>query len=329
MSQEEEGSGGPRLIGRPVEEAVEAVLAEDDSRDRGTVRATLDTVTEDGVVSEAAIEEELEEVSKVVSTPETRIELAAMEVKEAKGTAEAEGVSDLDTVRTRIGTYESRLEAAEEAIGALGPDLREVIDRRGAGANAYEVAAGLREVRAEADELHRTADELGVDAEEFGRWLTDPGTRYEELEAEIEAVERSLAALSGTADDLDADDGEGASSSLPADPGVVWADASLRTRVTALLVTDIEAELDDLRAWPDREGSDDRLDELGTRLGELDGECRDLEERLDGLTRPSWTDRFGDRLDELEDALDRFAPPVSWGEVEAELERHREALGAA
>jgi chromosome segregation ATPase len=330
MSQEE-GSGGPELIGRPVEEAVEAVLSEDDSRDRGTVRATLETVTEDGVVSEAAIEAELEEVSKVVSTPETRVELAAMEVSEAKETAEAEGVSDLDTVRARIGTYESRLEAVEEAIGSLGPDLREVIDRRTAGANAYEVAAGLREVRAEANELHRTADELQVDAEEFGRWLTDPGTRYEELEGEIEAVERSLAALSGTADDLDADDdeGEGASSSLPAEPGVVWADASLRTRVTALLLADIEAELDDLRAWPGREGSDDRLDELGTRLGELEGECRDLEERLDDLARPAWTDRFGDRLDDLEDELDRFAPPVSWGEVEAELERHRETLGAA
>lgn len=320
MSQEE-GSGGPQLVGRPVEEAVEAVLAADDSRDREVVRATLETVAEDGVVSEAAIEAELKEVSKVVSTPETRVEFAAMEVSDAKETAEAEGVSDLDTVRAHIETYESRLETVEEAVGALGPDLREVVDRRREGANAYEVATGLREVRAEADELHRAADELWMDVEEFGRWLTDPGTRYDELEEEIEAVERSLAALSGAADDLAADDGEGAA--LPAPSGVVWADAALRTRVTALLVADIKAELDDLRAWPNREGPD----EPGSRLEKLEGECRDLEERLDGLARPAWTDRFGDRLDELEDAIDRFAPPVSWGEVEAELERYRRALG--
>jgi chromosome segregation ATPase len=328
---QEEGSGNPRLIGRPVEEAVEAVLDADDSRDRETVRGILETVAEDGTVSESALQSRLGKMGNIVSTPENRVEFAAMEIDDAKETAEREGVLELDTVRSRVEGYESRLEAAEDRISTLGPELREIARSRKEGANAYEVASDLRELEAEANELHRTADELQVDAEEFGRWLTDPGTRYEELEGEIEAVERSLAALSGTADDLDADDdeGEGASSSLPAEPGVVWADASLRTRVTALLLADIEAELDDLRAWPGREGSDDRLDELGTRLGELEGECRDLEERLDDLARPAWTDRFGDRLDDLEDELDRFAPPVSWGEVEAELERHRETLGAA
>lgn len=327
MSQEE-GSGGPDLIGRPVAEAVEAVLAEDDSRDPERVRALLETVAEGGVVSEAAIEDELKEVSKVVSTPETRVEFAAMEVSDAKATAEAEGVSDRDTVRARIETYESRLEAVEEEVGALGPDLREVVDRRGAGANAYEVAVGLREVGAAADELHRAADELQVDAEEFGRWLADPEVRHDGLEEEIGAVERSLAALSETASDLAAGDDQ--DQDLPAEPGVVWADAALRTQVTELLLSDVGAELADLRAWPGLSESDaERLDGLGTRLDGLEERCRDLESRLDDLARPAWTERFGDSLDRAGDALDRFDPPVDWGEVQAELERHRETLGAA
>lgn len=323
MSQEE-GSDGPDLTGRPVDEAAEAVLAGDDSLDPGRVRATLETVAEDGVVSETALEAEVSETAKAVSTPETRVEFAAMAVADAEATAESEEVADLDTVRARVERYGSRLETVQEPVDALGPELRTVLDGHEAGANAYEVASDLQRIRAEAEELQRTADELQADAEEFGRWLTDPGVREGELEEAVEAVERSLVALAEVADDL------AAGADVPADPGVVWADATLRTRVTSLLTADIRAELEDLRAWPDLdEGSAARLDGLGARLDGLEGRCRDLAERLDDLARPAWTDRFGDALDGLGDTLDRYEPPVPWGEVEAELERYREALGAA
>jgi hypothetical protein len=330
MSQEE-GPGGPELVGLPVADAVEAVLAGDDSRDRGTVRATLEAVAEDGVVSEAALESRLGEVAKVVSTPETRVEFAAIELSEARETAEEAGVADLDIVRARAEGYESRLAAVEEDVGALGPGLRGIVDRRKAGANAYEVAADLRALEAEANELHRAADELGVDVEEFGRWLADPGTRHDEFGAELEAVEGSLDALAGTADDLDAAGAADGDASLPAEPGVVWADAALRTRVTALLLADLRDELEDLRAWPVGEDEDDptRFEELEDRLGSAERRCEGMEERLDDLARPAWTGRFGDRLDGLDDALGRFEPPIPWGEVEEELERHREGLGRA
>jgi division protein CdvB (Snf7/Vps24/ESCRT-III family) len=343
MSQE--AGDGPDVTGLSVEEAVDAVLAEDDSRDRESVRAALETVAEDGVVSDASVDSALGELAKVVSTPETRVEFAAMELSEAKETAEAEGVADLDTVRARVEAYESRLESVEEEIGELGPGLRAVVDRHGAGANAYEVATGIREVETEADDLHYAADELQVEVEEFGRWLTDPGTRHDEFEEQLEAVEASLDGLSGTVEDLAAVEGEGdaagedatggddeggaAVSDLPADPGVVWADARLRTRVTALLLADLRAELADLRAWPDGAGSEGdraRLEEFDDRLEALEERCQGLRERLDGLARPAWTERFGDRLDEFEAAMDGFEPPVSWGEVEAELERHQDVI---
>jgi chromosome segregation ATPase len=354
MSQE--AGDGPDVAGRSVEAAVDAVLAEDDSRNRESVRAALETVAEDGVVSDASIESALGELAKVVSTPETRVEFATMELSEAKETAEAEGVADLDTVRARIGAYESRLESVEGEIGALGPRLREVVDRHGGGASAYEVATSIRELENEADELHYAADELQVELEEFGRWLADPGTRHDEFEAELEAVEASLGGLTGTVEDLaaavgtngkadadtdDADtddedtddedngDEDAIAPGLPADPAVVWADARLRTRVTALLLADLRAELADLRAWPDGAGSEGnraRLEELDDRLGELEARRRGLRERLEDLSRPAWTGRFGDRLDEFEAAMDGFEPPVSWGEVDAELERYRDGI---
>ena len=337
----DQGSGSADVIGRPVADAVEAVLAEDsaDSRDRETVRTTLERVAEDGVVSESGIEAALAELSKVVSTPETRIEFAAIELADARETAEAEGVADLEIVRSRMDAFESRLNTVQARIDGLGPELRELIDRRDEG-DVYAVATGSRELEAEANELHRAADELGVELEEFGRWLTDPGTRYDELEEEVEAVEDSLEGLAGTVEELatavEGDD-EGvtrgaARGAPPADPGVAWADATLRTRVTSLLVADLRVELADLRGWPSEaaDGADTaRLDDAEARLDRLGGRCRSLAERLDGLARPAWTDRFGDRLDGFEAAMEEVDPPVDWGEVEAELERYREDVGAA
>lgn len=331
MSQEE-GPDGPELVGRPVADAVEAVLAGDDSRDRERVRATLERVAEDGLVSRRAIEDELGELAKVVSTPETRVEIAAMGLSDARETAESDGVAGLDTVRARIDTFEARLGRLEEEVGALGPELRELVDGR-EGANVYEVASGIRELEAEANELHGAADELGVEVEEFDRWLADPGTRYDEVEEELEAVEGSLDALRGTVEDLaavgpDADGPDGEDPDLPVEPAAVWADATLRTRVTSLLLADLRVELADLRAWPEgARGDVDRLEAFDRRLADLEGRCGDLTERLADLARPAWRDRYGERVDGFEAAMEDIEPPVAWEEVEAELKRRREWLG--
>ena len=343
MSQEE-GPDEPTVVGRPVEEGVDAILAEDDSRDRDAVRATLETVAEDGVVSDESVESALGQLAKVISTPETRVEFAAMELSDAEETATSEGVAELDTVRARLETYESRLEAVEEDIAALGPRLREIVDRRGT-ANAYETATAIRELETEANELHHAADELGVELEEFGRWLGDPTTRHDEFEEELEAVEGSLDVLEETADDVataagedDAGDGADAGSDAdrggsdaPAAPEVVWADATLRTRVTALLLADLRAELADLRAWPGASHGDDheRLETLEDRLAGLEERYQGLSNRLKDLARPAWTERFGDPLGRFDDAATGFEPPIDWGDVESELERVRDELGTA
>jgi DNA repair exonuclease SbcCD ATPase subunit len=338
MSREDgaDGSAELELVGMPVEAATDAVLAGDDSRDREAVRRALGTVAEDGVVSGEAIESRLGEVAKVVSTPETRVELAAMELEEAKETAAEEGVSDLDVVRARLETFESRLHAAEDRIEALGPKLRGLLDRRGGPGDAYEVAAGIRELRSEANRLQGTADELQVDIEEFGEWLTTPETRYDELEEEVDTVEGSLDELADAIEDLETStDGEAAGEDTGDDPGLVWADAAFRVRVLDLLVADLRAELDDLRAWPDGEEVEGegereaRAAEMAERLDGLEERRRAVADRLETLARPAWIDRFGDRIDGFEAALEGVEPPVPWGDVRTELERHRDRLGGS
>ena len=54
MSSEE--GAAVAIDGKPVEEAVEAVVAADQSRDPDRVRTALDHVTEDGVVRAGTVE---------------------------------------------------------------------------------------------------------------------------------------------------------------------------------------------------------------------------------------------------------------------------------
>lgn len=332
MSQEEgsNGDGRVELVGLPIAEAVEAVLATEGSRDPEAVRAALETVSVDGVVRQEAVREALAEAAKVVSTPETRVELAGIELAEARESAETEGVTDLASVRTRIDEYETRLGAAEERIAALGPELRELVDRRGDPGGAYEVATGVRELRDEANELQYVADELQQDVEAFGRWLADPEVRYDEFASEVTGVEGSVADLAGTVDAVAAaTDEAGAGDVEPAsDPGRAWADATVRTEVVGLLVTDLRGELAELRAWPvgERGAETERVEGLAADLDGLDDRRRDLRARLEGLARPSWTERFGEHLAAVERDLAAFESPVPWGEVETTLARHREAI---
>lgn len=333
MSHEEGSSGTVELVGLTVEEATEGVLAADDSRDPATVRAALESVAADGVVSRGAIHEALAETAKAVSTPETRAELAAIELDRARETAETEGVSGLDAVRAHLDDYRARLDAVGERIEALGPRLREVIDRRGDPGAAYEVALELRELGAEANECQLVADELQQDVEAFGRWLTTPEIRYDEFEEEVETVEGSLDDLAGTIDALETA-GEDATddAATSSDPAAVWAESAIQTRVLELLVTDLRAELDDLRAWPTGRGTDtdapERTEALGERLDGIEKRRGALAERLGDLARPAWSERLGAHVEGIEDTLSEFEPPVAWGEVEAALERHRAELEA-
>jgi hypothetical protein len=114
-----------------------------------------------------------------------------------------------------------------------------------------------------------------------------------------------------------------------ADPAVGWIDATFRHRAVGLLFADLRAELADLRTMAERQASADAVadvDDLDGRLAALEDRWAALGDRLDDLARPSWHDRFDDRLTALEGALDGFEPPVDWGRVQAALDEHRAGI---
>ncbi|WP_134669574.1 halo transducer protein [Halorussus marinus] len=327
----DDGRGtGESIEGRSVDDAVTAIVRREDGRDPEAVRAALERVATDGVVTREGVEAALAHASKVVSTPETRVEMAAIALGDARDAAEP--VTDLDSVGTRLDAFEARLASVEDRTAELGDRLDTLVGPDGADAGLYETAAEIRRLTGDATRAQRAADQLKLDLESFQRWLSTPSVRVRELETDVETIEATLDDLSAAVDDVGSAPAEARADSTP--DGAVWADATLRTRVAELLLADVRAELADLRAWADREAGDDApgpapetdLDDLGDRLDRTDGRLTDLRGRLDGLARESWSDRFGDRLDAFEDATEGLEPPLDWAGVEAAFDEHRPAV---
>lgn len=287
---------------------------EAETLDPETVRATLDLVASDGVVSRDAAEEALSEASKAVSTAETRAELAVLELSDAREAAEP--VSHLDAVAARLDGFEARLASVEDRVTELGSELEGLVGRADEPGALYEVALGTRRLTAAANEVQRTADELQLDLESFERWLASPEARFDEFDADADAVERSIDELAAATDEI----ADGSAT----DAGAAWADARLHARVTNLLADDLRAELADLRAWDDGErAEEERAGRLAARLADFETRLATVEGRLDDLTRPAWEERFGDRLAAFETATADLEPPLDWGAVQAAYDEHR------
>ena len=329
------------IAGLPLDEAVDAVVARDDDRTPETVRALLDRIAEDGVVSRAGVESALGHVATVVSTPETRAENASMALDDARETAEP--VVHLDVVRSRLDAFTSRLAALDARVEDLGDDLQDLIARADDPDDLFAVARGIERLTREANAAQRTADDLALDVEAFEEWLRNPEHRHRELDGDADAMAGFVDDLAAATDDLAAaaeadDEGD--------DLGARWLDATAQHRMTGLLLDDLRAELADVRAWPaagsDADaaaaaesdlppahgtGDEDRLDRIDERLDDLDAERDRIGERLDDRARPEWRERYDDRLATIERTLADFDPPVHWGDVQAALDDHRLGIG--
>lgn len=316
------------IAGRPLDEAVERVVAREEGSDPEAVRDALSAVAEDGVVTPAAVDDALGELSKVVSTPETRAEFAATELSNAREAAEH--VADLATVRSRLDGLESRLEAVESWVDELGPELQAVLDTAAESDDLYRVAAEISELTAAANAAQRAADEVYVDAQELQEWLTIWEVRADELDEDVDELADTLERLGAVTADLAEAAGEtGTTDTVEGtDAAVAWVDTTLRHRVVGLLFDDLRADVEAFRAWNDRIGIDGggRLDAVDGRLDDLRDRWRATGDRLDDLARPAWRDRFDDRLSAFDAALESFEPPVDWETVQTTLDEHRPAV---
>ena len=307
-------------MARPATEDVSVDVVVDEVADRAdadpeSIRRRLDPVTDDGTVTAAAFESTVTDVAQILATAETRVDLATRAHEEA--TDAAAEAPDLDVVDVRRRAFEARLGDLRAEVEALGDDLGAARADRESPTDVYRAAVDLHEVTTGAQEVVRIAHDLETELEAFEAWLSSANRRHDGLVDEIEAAEESAESLAETVDALRVAEEPDRERRF---------DAAVQTRVLDLVVADLRAEADDLRAWADR---DDRSfpDDVGARLDELETEVAAHGAALaDG---PDWGDRFGERLDALDAELEAVEPPVAWARVDDTVAEARSALSGA
>ena len=322
MSQDE-GDGTDGIAGLSLSDAVDTVVARDDTPDRETVRSVLATVTEDGVVRQDAIDSALADASMAVSNAESRAEMAAVALADVRKLLP--DVPELDAVQARVDAFEADVAAVEERASDLGASLQDLVARKDEPAALYDVAAGIDRLTRDAGTVHATADELQTDLESFEQWLTDADYRRRELDRDVDVIEQSLATLDENVDELATIATGDRDQSVTADElAATWLDLAVSHRVRELGLADARAELADLRTWAADASVDEAYgDDIEARLDDLDEQWATLEEQLAEIAEPAWRDRFDERLNAIETTLDGFEPPIDFSAVQAALEEHR------
>jgi len=332
MSEESGDIERDRIVGLPIDEAVEQVTAANPDEDPETVRERLERVSEDGQVTEDALEDELSEVSEMVATPETKVELTEMVSDQAGELAEDD--RDIPVVDHRLSAFESRLQRAQADAESLGPALQTTIRKNDQSTPVYEIVTDLHELRAKTSDLRQRTDDLKIDIESFQEWLDTATVRYRQFELDLSAVEDSLDELAEIADgveqaraDTDSDDPPAPTS----EAALQWTHATLQHRMLGLMVTDLRTELDACEELAVRENRDDdaEIAEYRDTLDDLQSRWKSLDERVADLTVESWRDRYGAEISGFEDDLEAFEPPVDWTTVETTLQERRETILAS
>jgi len=162
MTETEHGDSRTDLNGLSVEQAVDIVV--DDKDDSGTVRETLAIVSQDGVVRRTSVDDALANASKVVTTAETRVELAEKKLDDVREVSAS--VPDLDLVSARIDDFCERRDVVETRSDELGQTVQEILEMRDHG-DLYEIAQRIRQLTNAATEVQRAADDLQFELDSF------------------------------------------------------------------------------------------------------------------------------------------------------------------
>lgn len=315
MTEAEPNDSHNKLDGLSVERAADVVGGADDDPDQ--VRETLAIVAEDGVISRAAVDDALTNASMVVTTAETRVELAGDKLDSVQ--AAATSVSDLQFVSGRIDNFEARLTYIEERADDLGDAIQEVIEMKEAG-SLYQIARRIKRVTNAASEVQRAADDLQLELDAFTTWLTDADRRVEELTADIDALSDSVTELADvveTLDDTAVDDADHESEAASR-----WVTAMVRHSILSVMIRDLKAEYAAVQTWAERENVTPPS-EIESKLNEVQAGHAALEGRLTERAASDWMQRFDEQLTALDEALGEMTPPVVWADVDTVVAEHR------
>lgn len=319
----------PDVEGLTVEDATDRLLEHDSSLDRKEVRGALYTVSaygdeEEELLTWEAVESKLAHLSKIVSTPETRAELAEIALEDALEAAGEE--RERQVVQSRLDGHAARLDRIQREVTDLGVELRRLTE---ADEDLYAVAQGIVDLERRSNGLQKLADDLQLELEEFETWVANPRSRFDELTGDLNALSESLDQVSEGLDRIERAVETGDSEPLEVeDTGLAWVDATFTHHVLELLLADLRWEFDALRAWSDENGDEvtDRVETVAERLTEFESRVEDVGDRLSALARESWREQFGDERAAFEADVGDVSPPVDWGRVQATLTEHRQEL---
>jgi hypothetical protein len=320
--------------GMALEEAVEAVLAADASRDREQVREALEYVTDDDdIVARSALDEVGAVLAENVSGAREQASDAQLQLTNAREVADP--ITDLETVERRLDTYEGEMWALTEQADDLAERHDALTDRYEDPDSLYAVADEFRAVFDEAQRIEARIYGLKEELSEFETDVTSPEVWINDVQQDLTVVEDALDAVAAAADALPAadadveDDWDWADRDV--DPPVVWYDATLRVAHVGVLLADLRAEMDDLQTWGERKEEFETwyAESVSEDLQTAADRRSELADRLDALARPAWTDRFSGRLADFESELADQDSPVDWVEMQAVLDAYRpESLDA-
>ena len=298
---------------RSMEAATERVVASVDD-DSETGREALSEISEEGAITRTSIDQALAHLSKVVATPETRVEIAQRALRDAREAAAP--IEGADTVRSRLNEFESRLTTLNERVDALGSQLSSLVDRAQAPDDLYAIGRAIREIRSQALDIQRGADGLVGEIEAFERKLRNPDRWAEELGEDIDAIETSISELREVAIDLsDARDDGGEGTDLASR----WVDAALQNRMQKLFIEDVRVELGALRQMTLDQEIDSFGDRISRRLEELESVRTDVSRRLGEVSEPSWRQNHDETIESFTQTLEDFDPPVDWTKLQERL----------
>lgn len=308
------------LVGLSIETATERVV-ERENCDRETAHEILATVSDDGTVTLEALDATLADISKVVATPETRVEVARGALSDARDAAEP--VATTDAVRSRLNAFESQLSMLDDRVDTLGSRLSSLVERAQNPADIFALARAIQEVRSRATEAQRDADSLTVEIGEFERNLRNPNEWAEELREDVDAAETSIRELLAVANNLSDTDTE---ADIECETPRAWADATLQQRMQPLVLADIRTELDALQQMKAVEGTDTVCEDIESRLTELESLCADIKHILVAVSEPAWEQAYGEAIESFTQTVEERKVPINWAQVQERLQRHRSRI---
>ena len=287
-------------------------IADQTDEDPKSIRTFLDPFVDDRAITADAIEATITDVSQILATAETRVDLATRTRAEVRESVAA--APDLSIIRTRDSAFGERLADLQADVDDLGSDLTAVRSDMNSPADVYRAGVGLHEVTTDAQRIVRVAHDLETELEAFDAWLSSANRRHEALVDELEAAESSASSVAETVTALQSADSPDSER---------WFDATVQTHVLDVVIADLHAEAAGLREWAAREETS-FPDDVEPRIKSLRDETAASGAAL--ADRPDWDSLFDERVETLEAALEDLEPPIAWAQVNEHVAEARAAI---